>query len=77
MGSAVITITAEDYFFPIGAKHWKGIKSIAVGELRKASSIFIDHVKIKRKPSFIFMIGSKDDAFVVVKKCRRPVGLAK
>src|SRR6266496_2039532 len=73
--AAIITVAAPNDLFTIGREHGKSIKDITVSYLRKIASIFIDHIKIKRKPSFVFMIGRKDDPFAIRKISRGPVSL--
>ena len=77
MCAPIIPVAAENDLFSIGGKHRKCIEGIAMGKLGKIGTIFIDHIEVKRKTSFIFIVRSKDDSFTVRKKSGRPVRLAK
>jgi hypothetical protein len=75
-GTSVIPVAAENDLLTIGGEHREGIKSFIPADLGQVAAIFINGIQIKGKPSFILMVRSKNDPFVIRHIGWCPVGLA-
>ena len=76
ISTTVISVAAENYFFPIGAKHWKCVETFVTAYFLQPVSINIRNIHVKWEATFVFMIAAKNNA-AVRQKTRRPVCLAK
>jgi hypothetical protein len=77
MRAAIIPVAAENNFLSIGRKHSKGIEDFFMAYFLQVASIFINRIQVEGKPSLIFLVAGKYDAFAIGKKSRSPIRLSK
>src|SRR5437868_2684417 len=75
MSAAVVSVTTENNFFTIGAKHRKCIEAVIPAYFFKPFPAEIGYIHIEWKTPRIFMIAAKNNMLTIGSKIRSPVCL--
>ena len=59
-GAAVVTVTAKNNFFTIGAEHGESVKAFIPGNFLLVTAIGIGQVHIEGEPTLVFVVAAEN-----------------